>query len=87
MKVPEARVLPNLTSVLNGLTLQLKSIELNQTEEKVNLVSMREEKANLESAIIVSLEKVQVAGLRYTWFQELKSYTESLADFMDEKVK
>lgn len=84
--MPTGAVLPTMT----GVASRLKSMLIGNDED---LTRLRQRDADIELEIAAASAKSDalsrdqdVAGDRYNFFQELRMYLNSLADFFDEKV-
>jgi DNA repair exonuclease SbcCD ATPase subunit len=85
--VPEQTVIPSLSDVLSRLSIVSNNLEESKQNHDKQLTQTLKDIENLKSNRETTEKELERTSRRYNYFQELKSYVNDLADFLDAKVR
>jgi hypothetical protein len=85
--VPPATTIPTLSSVISRLTQSLSDLTTSRANVMSSLSSLAEERSQLDVREAEMREMVRKAEEKRSWFVAFKDWVESVATFLDEKVR
>lgn len=84
--VPDAAPLPNLSDIMNSLTITTQQVSESMSNYKSNL---EESLKTIENSSIVEedlTKEINKGSERYNYFQDLAQYVNDLGELLDAKV-
>lgn len=72
---------------MNRLTQSLSTLTTSHTNNTNALSALTEEELKLEAQEVELRKQVEAAEARRAWFQEFRENVESVAEFLDQKVR
>jgi len=85
--VPPATTMPTLSSAISRLTQSLSDLTTSRANVMSSLSSLAEERSQLDVREAEMREMVRKAEEKRSWFVAFKDWVESVATFLDEKVR
>lgn len=85
--VPEQTVIPSLSDILSRLSIVSNNLEESKQNHDKQLTQTLKDIENLKNNRETTEKELERTSRRYNYFQELKSYVNDLADFLDAKVR
>ncbi|CAO3668052.1 unnamed protein product [Umbelopsis vinacea] len=83
--IPEQTVIPSLSDVLSRLSIVSNNLEESKQNHDKQLTQTLKDIENLKNNRETTEKELERTSRRYNYFQELKSYVNDLADFLDAK--
>ncbi|KAF7980000.1 hypothetical protein HWV62_40096 [Athelia sp. TMB] len=83
--IPAATALPALGPAIARLTQSLSTLTTSHATSTTGLTTLAKEREQLEEREAELREMVRVSEAKRSWFQAMKGWIESVAEFLDEK--